>query len=54
MRYVQEEEDKMRWQDAQVRSLHELQNRMYIYSSGEEAQPSQRVGQILVEVVLFH
>ena len=44
MRYVPEEEDQVRRQDALVYALPELQDRMHLYAGGEEATASQRVG----------
>jgi len=44
MRHVQKEKDQVRWQDAGVHSLPELQDRMHLHSSRKEAQSSKRVG----------
>jgi hypothetical protein len=38
LRHVPEEEDKVRWQASSVLTLHQLQDRVYIHSSGEEAK----------------
>ena len=43
MRYVQEEEDQVRWQVAGLHALHQLQDRMRLYAGGKEAEPSQGV-----------
>jgi hypothetical protein len=32
LRHVQEEKDQVRWEDAQMWPLHQLQNRMYIHA----------------------
>jgi hypothetical protein len=45
LRYVQEEEDQVRWEDALVHALYQLQNRMHLYAGGEEEESPQRVGQ---------
>jgi len=44
MRYVPEEEDQVRRQDALVYTLPELQDRMYLYAGGEEEAASKGVG----------
>ena len=46
LRHVPEKEDKMRREDASVLALHKLQDRMYIYSGGEEKESPKRVGVI--------
>ena len=46
LRYVPEEKDKMRWEDASVLALSQLQDRMYIYAGGEEEESPERVGLI--------
>jgi hypothetical protein len=43
VRYVPEEEDQVRWQDAVVHTLPELQDRMYLHPGGEEATAAQGV-----------
>lgn len=43
MRYVSEKEDKMRWEDARVLTLYQLQDGMHIHAGGEETKSSQRV-----------
>ena len=43
MRHVPEEKDQVRWQDAVLLALFELQDGMHLYTGGEEAKPSQRV-----------
>lgn len=45
MRHVQEEEDQVRWKDAQMFALRELQDRMHIYPGREEETTSERVRQ---------
>jgi hypothetical protein len=43
LRHVSQKEDQMRWQDAKVLALHQLQNRMHIYPGGEEAESAKGV-----------
>lgn len=43
LRYVPEEEDQMRWENPVLLALHQLQYGMYLYSCGEETEPSQGV-----------
>ena len=43
LRYVPKEEDQVRWKDAGVHTLHKLQDRMCIYTGGEETKSSERV-----------
>ena len=38
-----EKENKVRWEDASMFALHQLQDRMYFHTSGKEAQSSKRV-----------
>lgn len=44
MRYVPEEEDQMRRQDALVHTLPELQDRMHLHTGREEKAAAERVG----------
>lgn len=43
MRYVPQEEDQVRWQDARMYTLPELQNRMHIHASREEEAAAEGV-----------
>jgi len=43
LRHVPQEEDQVRRQDAFLHALHQLQNRMCLYASREEADASERV-----------
>jgi hypothetical protein len=45
VRYVQEEENQMRWEDA-VHALYQLQNRMHLHTGGEEEESPERVGTV--------
>ena len=40
---MSEEEDQVRWQNALLLALHQLQDRMHLHPGREEAKPSQRV-----------
>ena len=43
MRYVSQEEDQVRREDAGLHTLPELQDGVYIHSGGEEEESAQRV-----------
>lgn len=43
LRHVPEEEDQMRWQDASLYALHQLQDRVQLHARREEACSSKRV-----------
>jgi hypothetical protein len=43
MRYVPEEEDQVRWQDAFVYTLPELQDGVYLHTGREEEAAAERV-----------
>lgn len=43
MRYVPEEEDQMRWQDALMHPLPKLQDRVCLHTSREETEPAEGV-----------
>jgi hypothetical protein len=40
---VSQEKDQMRWQDAQVFTLHQLQDRMYLHTGRKEEESSEGV-----------
>jgi hypothetical protein len=46
VRYVQEEEDQVRWQDALVYALYQLQDGMRVHAGGEEEESPQRVSSL--------
>jgi hypothetical protein len=43
---VPEKEDQMRWKAAQMLALHELQDRVCLYTGREEEKSTQRVGAV--------
>lgn len=43
LRYVSQEEDQVRWENAQVLALHQLQDRLHFHPRREKAQPAQGV-----------
>lgn len=45
LRYVSEEEDQMRWQNAQVLALSQLQDRLCIHPGRKETESAKRVRQ---------
>jgi ribosomal protein L29 len=44
MRHVSQEEDQVRRENAQVLTLHQLQDRVCFHTGGEETKSAQRVG----------
>ena len=43
VRHVPKKEDKVRWEDATMHALYQLQDRLCIYAGGEEKESSKRV-----------
>jgi hypothetical protein len=54
LRHVSQKEDQMRWQDAKVLALPQLQNGMHLYPGREEAESAQGVRHPIPPTPRYH